>query len=75
MYSQHPFQELTLWHIFRCLVDGISVLTYQGEARYIRAANQAVEPVGFDEELDIITHFDLKPENSKSLSVHQRMYC
>ncbi len=67
MCSNHIFLELTLWHIFRCLVDGISVLAYRDEARYNRRAGQAVEPVAFNEEDEVVVHFDLKPGNSKSL--------
>ncbi|CAL3973700.1 unnamed protein product [Diplocarpon coronariae] len=58
-----PYKEMTLWHIFECLLQGISVLTYgTGEIGYHRPTSQAVEPA-FDPAADVMVHFDLKPEN------------
>jgi hypothetical protein len=61
-FSAVPFSELTIWRLFDCLLDGISVLDYGNE----------LVPDGFTNEFYIpqlrsekeIVHFDLKPANS-----------
>ncbi|PVH77351.1 hypothetical protein DL98DRAFT_534802 [Cadophora sp. DSE1049] len=55
-----PFQELTLWRIFKCLVDGCSVLSYEQELK-VNLRSQAVVPRRAPAE--VLVHFDLKSEN------------
>jgi len=60
-----PFTELTLWRIFDCLVDGISVLQYGNELVPDAVTTQWYIP-SQGHEVPIV-HFDLKPANSKLL--------
>ncbi|KAI9047476.1 hypothetical protein LZ554_008195 [Drepanopeziza brunnea f. sp. 'monogermtubi'] len=57
-----PFAELTLWKIFECLVDGISVLDYDAEVGYDPVTGLAVIPL-FDPAGGVGVHFDMKPGN------------
>jgi hypothetical protein len=55
--------EISLWLMFDCLVDGISVLEFGAEPAFNGTDNMAsVEPTK-DWRLKI--HFDLKPGNSE----------
>lgn len=62
MGSDLPFEALTLWRIFDCLVDGCSVLTFEQELDVDRGG-QAIFPEEPPEE--VVVHFDLKPPNSE----------
>ncbi|CZT00503.1 uncharacterized protein RAG0_08522 [Rhynchosporium agropyri] len=57
-----PFEELTLWRIFECLVDGCSVLTYDQELKMSSVGNVLVPAVQVPP-LRTTVHFDLKPHN------------
>ncbi|KAH6711773.1 kinase-like domain-containing protein [Leptodontidium sp. MPI-SDFR-AT-0119] len=61
------FEELTLWRIFECLIDGCAVLEH-GVEFVNNAAGVATIPPGshaFSGPLDpgVVVHFDLKPQN------------
>jgi hypothetical protein len=55
------FQETTLWRIFECLVDGITVLEVGNDWTASNEPEATPRP-GWHH----IVHFDLKPGNSKS---------
>ncbi|KAH9216255.1 kinase-like domain-containing protein [Leptodontidium sp. 2 PMI_412] len=59
------FEEMTLWHIFECLVDGCSVLEYGMELMYDPLNKVAVEPPTYvaATNLTTVVHRDLKPTN------------
>jgi len=67
-----PLHELTIWHIFECIVDALSVLEYGAELIPNPAAPGSFMPnPAFAPALGpgmMVVHFDLKPENSKSAS-------
>jgi serine/threonine protein kinase len=57
-----PFSESTLWRIFKCLVEGLSLLQYGTEiATDPKTRGAEVLPLQNWKE---IIHFDLKPDNS-----------
>ncbi|KAG4436513.1 hypothetical protein IFR05_008019 [Cadophora sp. M221] len=61
------FEELTLWRIFECLVDGCSVLEH-GLEYTSNAAGAAAVPAGSNaflgpQDPGVLVHFDLKPAN------------
>ncbi|KAL2060033.1 hypothetical protein VTL71DRAFT_9855 [Oculimacula yallundae] len=65
-----PFEELTLWRIFECLVDGLAVLEYDGELVVTPAAGAGpaappviTPPAVFNPAIPMVVHFDLKPLN------------
>jgi len=55
--------ETTLWRIFKCLVDGLSVLEFGNEIKWDSVKGEAVSKprINWNE----LVHFDLKPPNSK----------
>ncbi|KAH7319022.1 kinase-like domain-containing protein [Rhexocercosporidium sp. MPI-PUGE-AT-0058] len=59
------FEEMTLWHIFECLVDGCSVLEYGMELTYDPLNRVAAVPAAYvaGPSLTTIVHRDLKPTN------------
>ncbi|KAH7389108.1 kinase-like domain-containing protein [Cadophora sp. MPI-SDFR-AT-0126] len=65
-----PFEELTLWRIFECIVDGLAVLEY--DAELVLDPNNPghfiADPAWYIQGNPVVVHFDLKPENSKFLS-------
>ncbi len=61
--------ECTLWRIFDCLVDAISVLEFGDEVKYDSVKQVAGAPNPHPEFKPIV-HFDIKPENGKSLWPH-----
>ncbi|KAG4422460.1 hypothetical protein IFR04_004361 [Cadophora malorum] len=62
-----PLHELTIWHIFECIVDALSVLEYGAELIPNPAAPGSFMPnPAFAPALGpgmMVVHFDLKPEN------------
>ncbi|KUJ08830.1 kinase-like protein [Mollisia scopiformis] len=61
--TQTKFSEYTLWLIFECLIDGISLLEYGEELGFNAVSKQAViPPLALDWKQGIV-HFDLKPSN------------
>ena len=61
-------EELTLWKIFECLVDGCAVLEHRaeftfdnvGRASALNSVKNSIDDPG------VLVHFDLKPKNSRS---------
>jgi hypothetical protein len=81
--SCEKLKEETLWMFFRCLVDGISIMSKGAEYEWNPSAGPLVDrnkPGGKrmgvsaipDEkrqlEWETFVHFDIKPENSKTLT-------
>ncbi|KAH6711766.1 hypothetical protein BKA61DRAFT_578196 [Leptodontidium sp. MPI-SDFR-AT-0119] len=58
-------EELTLWRIFECLVDGCAVLEYRSEFDIIGGIAQipAATVAGTATDPGVMVHFDLKPAN------------
>lgn len=67
MFRRLPLHELTLWHIFECLVDGACALTYKKEipARRGRRGLVVADDPPEDPAVEIVVHADLKPANSR----------
>jgi hypothetical protein len=61
-FSAVPFNEITIWRLFDCLLDGISVLDYGNELEPDGVTNKFYIPQLRSKEE--IVHFDLKPANS-----------
>lgn len=62
------FKELSLWLIFKRLVDAMSVMEYGNEYTFNRRTKRhEVRPVAGNQSM---IHFDAKPDNSR-LSVLQ----
>ncbi len=60
--SELPFEEITLWRIFDCLVDACSILEFGQELTYddVSKVAKIARPIpGIDQ----IVHLDIKPEN------------
>ncbi|KAG4427892.1 hypothetical protein IFR05_016623, partial [Cadophora sp. M221] len=59
------FEEMTLWHVFECLVDGCSVLEYGMELIYDPLNRVAVVPAAHIPAANptTVVHRDLKPTN------------
>jgi len=70
IFSSQPFEELTLWKFFDCLVDGIACLEYGLEFGIIASTGDVTirRQTGFQSRV----HFDLKAENSKYL--HSKLF-
>ncbi|KAK0124068.1 hypothetical protein ONS95_009054 [Cadophora gregata] len=59
-----PFEELTLWRIFECIVDGLSVLEFGDELIPDQhSLGRFIPKATFNPALDLVVHFDLKPDN------------
>ncbi|KAG4436509.1 hypothetical protein IFR05_008015 [Cadophora sp. M221] len=58
-------EELTLWRIFECLVDGCAVLEHRSEFDIIGGIAQipAASVAGTATDQGVLVHFDLKPTN------------
>ncbi|KAE9381092.1 kinase-like protein [Stipitochalara longipes BDJ] len=56
-----PLREITVWKLFECMVDGLSVLEYGNELTLRSPENSYRATIR--ENWDPIVHFDLKPEN------------
>ncbi|KAJ5037199.1 uncharacterized protein L3040_007379 [Drepanopeziza brunnea f. sp. 'multigermtubi'] len=56
------FAEVTLWHIFDCLIDACSIMDFRTELT-LDTGGQAVIPQGYPEGNEIAIHFDVKPAN------------
>ncbi|PMD62202.1 uncharacterized protein K444DRAFT_490062, partial [Hyaloscypha bicolor E] len=62
LQASHSLIELTIWRLFDCLLDGISVLDYGNELVPDGVTNEFYTPQLRSKEE--IVHFDLKPANS-----------
>jgi hypothetical protein len=62
-FSGVPFNELTLWRFFDCLLDGICALEYGYEAHY-DMAKEELWPERPKNWVPMV-HFDLKPDNGQ----------
>ncbi|KAJ5037194.1 uncharacterized protein L3040_007374 [Drepanopeziza brunnea f. sp. 'multigermtubi'] len=66
-----PLTEMTMWHIFRCLADGLSMLEYGAEITTAPNLPPTVPPtfaaaapaVTLAPATHLIVHLDLKPDN------------
>jgi len=56
-----PFLETTLWRIFECLVDGLSVLQ-EGAEISIDPVTGVTTPTPVPG-WNVLVHFDMKPDN------------
>ena len=61
MIRDLPFSETSLWLMFMCLVDGISVMDCGAEAKRATATGDIV--VFGQPDWTPIVHYDLKPDN------------
>ncbi|KAK0124073.1 hypothetical protein ONS95_009059 [Cadophora gregata] len=74
------FEELTLWRIFECLVDGCAVLEH-GLEFHTPPNGVAQIPDGShtyarnDTDPGVLVHFDLKPDNSKFCVISFHKVC
>ncbi|EKD12092.1 alpha/beta superfamily hydrolase [Drepanopeziza brunnea f. sp. 'multigermtubi' MB_m1] len=66
------FAEVTLWHIFDCLIDACSIMDFRTELT-LDTGGQAVIPQGYPEGNEIAIHFDVKPANSDRNPGHTTM--
>ncbi|CZR55064.1 uncharacterized protein PAC_04950 [Phialocephala subalpina] len=61
-----PFSEVTLWLLFKCLIDGISIMENAG-AEFTIARDGKTASTGLPKDeidaWDPIVHFDIKPDN------------
>lgn len=62
LFRQTPFSELTLWLLFECMIDAISVLEYGAEFYEDVDGKQTMKPPS--EKWNGVVHFDFQIDNS-----------
>lgn len=66
-----PFKEITLWQMFNCLADGLAML--ENGVEYPIDGTGKTSAVTFSN-WDTMVHMDLKPPNSKTLSISTQLH-